>query len=175
MLNRHESSYKPHIIEKAKVTGEPTPKPYSKLANQLVNDVFQVNPLTKKPITIETGLREIEPQTIRQQLESEIGELVGLKTYGVDPESAEGKRIKTLTRPLLSAFTKNTYIKSLQVDSYLGFVALSLDFAKDPQLLEHLSIQTGFGGSVNPNINLRIPAYAIPAIYMVENIQKVLD
>src|SRR5205809_307384 len=102
MLNRHESSYKPHIIEKAKVTGEPTPKHYSKLANQLVNDVFQVN-------------------------------------------------------------------------SYLGFVALSLDFAKDPQLLEHLSIQTGFGGSVNPNINLRIPAYAIPAIHMVENIQKVLE
>ncbi len=167
--------YRRTIFEKQKTIGETLPKPYVKLANQFVNDIYQINPLTHKPITIETGNKEIEPRSISKELESKITEIVGLKTSGINPESEEGHRIKLLTRPISTALTTNTYIKSIHAESYLSFLGLSFDFAKNPQLLKELTIQTGFGGSTDQQTNLRIPAYAVPAIHILENIEQVFE
>lgn len=170
------SFYEPYLSERQKISFDAQPQPeFARLSRQLANTIFLVNPETKKPITIETGFSEISPHQVHKQLEREVVEIVRLKTEGVDAESEEGKRMRLLAPPLLAAFTTDTYIKSIQEQSYLGFVSLSLDLARYPQFMHELSIVAGYGGSVDPQSNLRLPAYAVPALHMVENIKKVCE
>lgn len=170
------SFYAPYLTEQRRLSiGDPLRTPFVRLFNQLTNVIFQMDPKTRKQITIETGFDEINPNQVRKQLEIETAEVVKLKTADIDPESEDGKRIRLLTRPLLTAFTRNTHIRSVQAESYLGFIGLSLDLARDPGLMEELCIQTGFGGSADCQSNLRLPAYAVPALHMVENIKQICE
>lgn len=156
--------YLPYLTEKQLENGNLEPS-FQKITNRLIDFILS------KDIAIETGGGEVSVKKHREEIKQEITQLVALKTAGLDPQSEQAHRVRILAKDLVEALLSGTMIKSLHKSDYLSAVALGLELAKEPTLVDRLAISTGFGGSDQKDINLRLPAYILPGINIIENIK----
>ena len=139
---------------------------FQKVFNQTTDLIMQ------RALLLETGHGEQNVNQISRDLKGQISAVFSLALIGVNPDADEGKRVRASVLPILEAFTKDTDIRSIQCDSYLNLLYTSLHLSRDPSLFRELTISTGFGGSDDSDINIRVPSYVIPGLKTLENLKS---
>lgn len=146
-------------------------------ANRTISPGFQkvVNQSTdfilKRALLLETGSQELHVQQVSSELRTEINDVFSAVLTDVDPESDDGKRVRAAVRPIMESFLQGSLIRSIHYDSYLSLLYTSILLARDPSLFQELTISTGFGGSDDEDINIRVPSYIIPGLKILENLR----
>lgn len=138
---------------------------FQKIANRCTDFLLQ------RAVFLETGKKEIPVKALHPILKAEIQEVFSVALHGVNPDSDEGQRVKAATRPILKSFLPELLIRSLHHNSYLNILYTSILLARDPSLFQELTMSTGYGGSSNDDINVRVPAYIIPGLKILESLR----
>lgn len=159
------SHYTVNILRPSEEGGRMMHAGFQKVANRCTDF------LLKRAVFLETGEKEIHVNERHSVLKAEIQEVFSVALHGVNPDSDEGQRVKAATRPILEAFLPEPLIRSLHHNSYLNILYTSILLARDPSLFQELTISTGYGGSNDDDTNVRVPAYIIPGLKILESLR----
>ena len=161
-------------VQPVEQTGVPDHR--SPFSDKLTESLAQVYFGEKtKAFTANSGTLSVSPSSknaklpeghadMAQVFRSELSAAVSDMTHDVDPRSDEGKRVSEMAPALTGAILGGSLIEGVQSSHLVEVAKWAVAASKNPDIISRTTIRTGLGGSDDPEMSMRLPAYALPAL-----------